>query len=238
VPAAELFTPRALTFLRALKRNNDGEWFRAHKADYVAHLQEPLHRLLAVLADDLHDLAPELACSPRESTFRMYRDTRFSDDKRPLKTYLAWALRPRGFPKGYAASLYAEFDPTETWIGGGLYHPEPAVRTAVREHIAAQHRRLAAIVKAPAFRKQFGVLQGDQLTRVPRGFDPDHPAAAFLRHKQWLVSKTFPGTFVATPAFYPTLVALFRAAVPLIQFLNEPIATPSSARRQRGSIPG
>jgi uncharacterized protein (TIGR02453 family) len=226
-----VFTPRALTFLRALKRNNDGEWFRARRADYVAHIQEPLHRLLETLADDLHDVAPELACSPRESTFRMYRDTRFSEDKTQLKTYVAWALRPRGFPKGYAASLYAEFDPTETWIGGGLYHPEPAVRTAVREHIAAQHRRLAAIVKAPAFRKQFGVLQGDQLTRVPRGFDPDHPAAAFLRHKQWLVSKTFPGTFVTTPAFYPGLLALFRAAVPLIQFLNQPIAPPTSALR-------
>ena len=128
---------KALTFLRALKRNNDGEWFRAHRADYVTHIQEPLHRLLETLNDDLHDVAPELACTARESTFRMYRDTRFSEDKTPLKTHVAWSLRPRGFPKGYAAGLYAQFDPSETWIGGGLYHPEPAVRTAEREHIAA-----------------------------------------------------------------------------------------------------
>jgi uncharacterized protein (TIGR02453 family) len=226
VAGPELFTPRALTFLRALKRNNDGEWFRAHKADYVAHVQEPLHRLLAALADDLHDAAPELACSPRESTFRMYRDTRFSDDKTPLKTYVAWALRPRGFPKGYAASLYAQFDPTETWIGGGLYHPEPAVRTAVREHIATHHGRMVSIAKAAALRKHFGEIQGDRLTRVPRGFDPEHPAAALLRHKQWMVFKTFPGTLVTAPEFYPTLLTLFRTALPLIQFLNEPIAKP------------
>jgi uncharacterized protein (TIGR02453 family) len=235
VAGPELFTPRALTFLRALKRNNDSAWFQARKADYVAHIQEPLHRLIAALAEDLHDEAPELACSPRESTFRIYRDTRFSDDKRPLKTYIAWALRPRGFPKGYAASLYAEFDPTETWIGGGLYHPEPAVRHAVREHVAAHHRRLAAIAKAPALKTHFGGISGDRLTRVPRGFAPEHPAAEFLRYKQWLVSKTFPGTFVTTPQFYPTLLTLFRTALPLIQFLNEPIAKPADDRRRTPS---
>lgn len=223
-PTASFFTPRTLSFLRALKRHNDGEWFRAHKADYVAHLQAPLHRLLETLADDLHDDAPELACSPRESTFRQYRDTRFSEDKSPLKTYVAFVLRPRGFPKGSAAGLYAQFDWTETWIGGGLYHPEPAIRTAVREHIAAHHRRLAAIVAAPAFRKAFGGLEGDQLTRVPRGFDPEHPAAAFLKHKDWLASRTYDGAFAASGDFYPTLLALFRAAAPLIRFLNEPIA--------------
>ena len=65
------FTGKALTFLRALKRHNEGEWFRAHRADYVAHVQEPLHRLLERLNDDLHDVAPELACTARESTFRV-----------------------------------------------------------------------------------------------------------------------------------------------------------------------
>ena len=187
------FTPKALTFLRALKRNNDGEWFRAHRADYVTHIEEPLHRLLETLNDDLHDVAPELACTARESTFRMYRDTRFSEDKTPLKTHVAWSLRPRGFPKGYAAGLYAQFDPSETWIGGGLYHPEPPVRTAEREHIAAHHRRLTAIVQAPAFRKHLGTLEGDTLTRVPRGFDPAHPAAEYLKFKDWMVSRSLPG---------------------------------------------
>ena len=237
--SAGFFTPRTLSFLRALKRNNDGEWFRARKADYVAHVQGPLHRLLETLADDLRDDAPELACSPRESTFRQYRDTRFSEDKSPLKTYVAFVLRPRGFPKGSAAGLYAQFDWAETWIGGGLYHPEPAIRTAVREHIATHHRRLAAIVGAPAFKKAYGALEGDLLTRVPRGFDPDHPGAAFLKHKDWLASRTYPGDFAVSPEFYPTLLALFRAAAPLIRFLNEPIAarasrlslSPPSARR-------
>jgi uncharacterized protein (TIGR02453 family) len=235
---ATFFTAKALTFLRALKRNNDGEWFRAHRADFVAHIQEPLHRLLDQLREDLHDAAPELACTPRESTFRMYRDTRFSEDKTPLKTHVAWVLRPRGFPKGSAAGLYAEFSLTETWIGGGLYHPEPAVRTAVREHIATHHRRLRGIVEAAAFRNTVGPIDGSEtLTRVPRGFDPAHPAADYLRLKDWVVARTMPGAFVTDPAFYPTLLAIFRAAAPFIRFLNEPIASLGQAALPRRPKP-
>ena len=226
-----VFTPKALTFLRALKRNNDGAWFRAHRDDFVAHVEAPLHALLDRLRGDLEDVAPELACTPRESTFRMYRDTRFSEDKTPLKTHVAWVLRPRGFPKGTAAGLYAEFDLKETWIGGGLYHPEPAVRTLLREHIAAHHRRLRAIVEAPAFKRHVGPLQGDRFVRVPRGFDAGHPAAEYLMFKHWMVSQTRPAAFVSDPAFYPTLLAIFRGAAPLIRFLNEPIAAAGLSSR-------
>ena len=60
---------------------------------------------------------------------------------------------------------------------------------------------------------------------MPRGFDPDHPAAEYLKFKDWMVSRSLPGTFVTEPAFYPTLLAIFRAAAPLIRFLNEPIAS-------------
>ena len=235
--ARTFFTPKALTFLRALKRNNHGEWFRAHRADFVEHIEAPLHRLLAALADDLCDVAPELACTPRESTFRMYRDTRFSEDKTPLKTHIAWALRPRGFPKGSAASLYAEFDLKEAWMGGGLYHPEPQVRQAVREHIAANHRRLAAIVEAPRFRTTLGSLDGDPLARVPAGFPADHPAAPYLKFRNWLVAQTRPAAFVTDPQFYPTLLAVFRCAAPLIRFLNEPIAAMGRAAESRRPKP-
>jgi len=218
------FTKKTLSFLRALKRNNDREWFKARKPDYETHVRAPMIDLLGRLAADFRSFAPELVSDPRVSLYRIYRDTRFSEDKTPMKTHVAWSLRPRGFPKGYAAGLYAQFDPRETWIGGGLYHPEPPVRTAEREHIAAHHRRLTRIIQAPAFVEHLGTIEGDQLTRVPRGFDPAHPAADYLKFKDWMVARSLPGTFVTEPAFYPTLLAIFRAATPLIQFLNEPIA--------------
>jgi uncharacterized protein (TIGR02453 family) len=223
VAGPELFTPRALTFLRALKRNNDSAWFQARKADYVAHIQEPLHRLIAALAEDLHDEAPELACSPRESTFRIYRDTRFSDDKSPLKTHVAAHFPSRGRrPADDGAGLYLEVAPTWVWFGGGLYMPSTSYLQAIREHVAATHPRLHRIVTAPAFRKLFGGLQGARLSRVPRGYLKDHPAAHYLQHKQFYVGREFPAEFATADEFYPELVRTFKAAMPLVRFLNAP----------------
>ncbi len=217
------FTSKTLSFLRALKRNNDREWFKARKAEFDAHVQGPLHALIEQLAADMGAFAPDLACSPRESTFRQYRDTRFSEDKSPLKTHVAAVFPARGLSRGEGAGLYFQIDPTEVWIGGGLYHAPAPTLNAVRQHIAANLKHLRAIVESPSFRKRLGAVDGDRLTRVPRGFEADHPAAEYLKLKDLIVMKTFPGTFAATPRFYPTLVATFRDAAPFVRFLNAPI---------------
>jgi uncharacterized protein (TIGR02453 family) len=217
------FTDKSLAFLRALARNNDREWFKARKSEFDAHLQQPLVSLLEHLAADMQSFAPELACSPKESTFRQYRDTRFSEDKSPLKTHIAAVFPPRGFPRHSGAGAYFQIDGQEVWIGGGLYRSEPPRLYRVREHIASNYTRLRAIVESPSFKQAFGSVTGDTLTRVPKGFPADHPAAEFLKFKDLIVSRTFPASLAATPRFYATLVASFRDAAPFIRFLNEPL---------------
>lgn len=224
------FTPRTLTFLRSLKRNNDREWFRAHKADYEACCQRPMHALIERLAEEFQEFAPDLACSPRESTFRIYRDTRFSEDKSPLKTHIAAVFPARQLAKNAGAGLYFQIEPAEVWIGSGLYHaPSPTLR-AVREHLATNFKRFRSIVESPAFSRRVGPVTGDRLRRVPRGFDPSHPAAEYLKLKDLLVMRTFPGSFATTPRFYPTLVRLFRDMAPLVRFLNEPLIARQAMR--------
>jgi uncharacterized protein (DUF2461 family) len=93
----------------------------------------------------------------------------------------------------------------------------------LREHIAAHHRRLARIVGAPAFRRAFGVLEGERLQRVPRGFPKDHPAAEWIRFRQFLAFSERPAEFALAPGFYRTLVTSWRALAPLVAFLNEPL---------------
>jgi len=217
------FTRKALTFLRALKRNNDGEWFRAHRADYVTHIQEPLHRLLETLNEDLHDVAPELACTARESTFRMYRDTRFSEDKTPLKTHAAAVFPTRGLPRHEGAGLYFEVAPKWVWIGGGMYAPPPPELVRVREHIATTWPRVKRIATSKAFIKEVAQLEGERLTRVPRGFAANHPAADYLKHRQFIAGRELPADIAADDAFYPTLITTFKAILPLVRFLNEPL---------------
>ncbi len=221
--SAPRFTPKALSFLRSLKRNNDREWFRERKDQYEEHLKVPMTALIEQLAIDFGDFAPELVASPK-CIYRIYRDTRFSDDKTPLKTNIAASFPWRGLPRHQGAGLYIEVAPGWVWVGGGMYAPETSQLAAVREHIAANHKRLRAIVESPGFRKTVGALAGEKLQRVPRGFDREHPAAEYLRHRQFLAAKEFPPEFACDPKFYAGVLGVFRQVAPLVRFLNEPLA--------------
>jgi uncharacterized protein (TIGR02453 family) len=218
VPAP--FTKKSLAFLRALKRNNDRDWFRARKADYEQHLRSPMIELLARLASDLPAFAPDLVADPRVSLFRIYRDTRFSADKAPLKTNIAAHMPSRRLPKGVGAGLYFEVAPRWVWIGGGSYRPDADELRAFRSSIAERHRSFSRIVHARTFVETAGGLDGEQLTRVPRGYATDHPAAAYLKHKQFIAGREFPAEFALEPRFYAELLGIFRAIAPLVAFLN------------------
>ena len=223
---ASPFTRKTLAFLRALKRNNDREWFRARKGDYDTHVRGPMVEILARLADDLPAFAPELVAEPRVSLYRIYRDTRFSADKTPLKTHVSAHFPSRRFPKGQGGGLYFELAPAWVWIGGGLYMPSADDLRGIREQIAANHHQLRRAVSSTAFKTTFGRLEGEQLTRVPRGYLKDHPAADYLRYKQFLAGREYPAEFALSPRFYPELLRVFRTALPLVRFLNAAIEPP------------
>ena len=217
------FSRDALAFLRALKRNNRREWFKPRKEKYETLLRSPMIALVERLAADLRDFAPDLVASPKASLYRIYRDTRFSENKTPYKTHVAAVFPCRTLPKHQGAGLYFHISPDEVWIGGGMYAPDTSQIQAVREHIAGNVRRLRTIVESPSFRRTVGRLEGEQLRRVPRGFAKDHEAAEYLRFRQFLAGAEFPPPFATSPRFYTTVVKVFREVAPLIRFLNEPL---------------
>jgi uncharacterized protein (TIGR02453 family) len=218
-----LFTAKTLSFLRALKRNNDREWFRARKADYQRHVHGPMVELLEHLAKDLRAFAPELISDPKVSLYRIYRDTRFSADKTPLKTHIAAHFPSRAFARGEGAGLYLEVAPRWVWMGGGLYMPSTSDLQAIREHIASTHPRLHRLVSARTFERAVGALDGERLTRVPRGYLKDDPAAHYLQFRQFLAGREYEAEFARSPRFYPELLSVFRAVAPLVRFLNAPL---------------
>jgi len=223
-PRFRHFDPKALTFLRALKRNNDREWFKARKDEYERLLRDPMVALIEQMAAEFRTFAPELVATPKASLYRIYRDTRFSENKAPLKTHIAAIFPHRRLSKHAGAGLYVHVSIDEgVWVGGGMYAPETSQLQAVREHIADNHRRLRSIIEAPAFRRGVGALEGEKLQRVPRGFAKDHPAAEFLRHRQFLAGREYPLNFATDPRFYSTVVGVFRQMSPLVAFLNEPL---------------
>jgi len=212
-----------LTFLRALKRNNRREWFQPRRDQYETQVRAPMLAIVERLARDLRTVAPEIVVDPKKAMYRIYRDTRFSENKTPYKTHAAAVFPWRGLPKHEGAGLYFHISPDEVWIGGGMYAPQTPQLHAVREHIAANARRLRAIVESPGFRREVGGLDGERLQRVPRGFAKDHPAAEFLKYRQFLAGRELPPAFACNPRFYATLLGVFRQVAPLARFLNEPL---------------
>ena len=214
------FTKDTLKFLRALKRNNDREWFRSRKGDYEQHVRAPMIAVIEQLARDLPRFSPELIASPKASLYRIYRDTRFSEDKAPLKTNAAAVFPWKGLARHEGAGLYFEVAPGWVWIGGGMYAPPTPQLVRVREHIVDTWPEIRKITTSRAFTNRVGTLGGDRLTRVPRGFAADHPSVDFLKHRQFLAAREFPADFATGDDFYPTLLETFsghRAAGPVPQ---------------------
>ncbi len=189
---APRFSPASLAFLRALARNNRREWFAPRKQQHEELVRAPMVALVEHLAEAFKEFAPDLVASPRVSLYRVYRDTRFSADKSPLKTHIAAIFPHRLLPKHEGAGLYLEVSAKHVWLGGGMYMPTTSQLHLVREHIAEDYRRLQRIVSSRPFKLSVGTLDGETLQRVPRGFPADHPAVEFLKYRQFLAGAERP----------------------------------------------
>jgi uncharacterized protein (TIGR02453 family) len=214
------FTPGTLTFLRSLKRHNDRAWFHAHKAEYEANVKGPMVAVIERLGREFRSFAPDLMADPKKSLYRIWRDTRFSEDKRPLKTHLAAVFPHRRGARHTSAGLYLEVSAGWVFAGGGLYMPDPPSLHRIRTRIGEDVDAFRAVSNARALRR-VGGLQGATLTRVPRGFPTDHPSAPFLKHKQFLAFQEWPPALMTSARFWPELLTTFRAVAPLVAYLNE-----------------
>jgi len=214
------FPPETLKFLKQLKRNNNRPWFQAHKALYEEKVKRPMEELVLALGGPMQSFAPDLVTDPKRAIFRIYRDTRFSPDKTPYKPHIAAHFSPRSVE---GAGLYFQIDPEEVLIAGGIYMPGGAELRAIRNHIAGHSEELRAILKRGEIKKLFGGLQGDQLSRAPRGFPQDHPALDLLKRKSLIVWFTRPSSLAEGPRLFPLLLESFIAVMPLVRYLNKPL---------------
>jgi uncharacterized protein (TIGR02453 family) len=227
-----MFTPKTLSFLRSLKRNKSNRaWFHERKDQYQLHCRGPMIDVVSRLAEDFRSFAPDMVADPKVSLLRPYRDTRFSDDKTPLKTHIGATFPHRALGRMNGAWFYFEVAGGWVWMGGGMWRPDTSQLQLVREHIVDNQRRFEAIISAPAFKK-IGGLQGEQLTRVPRGFDKDHPAAHYLRHRQFMGFREEPAALATSKDFYKQLRNTLQSIAPLVEFLNEPLVAAQRPERR------
>jgi uncharacterized protein (TIGR02453 family) len=230
LPPVPRFTVKTISFLRALKRHNDRAWFAEHRDAYERDVRAPMVALVERLAVDLQRIAPELAASPKASLFRIYRDTRFTEDKSPFKTQVGASFPHRDLPRHQGAGLYMEIGPGGTMIAGGIYMPQAPELRALRLYLAENYTRFRTLTASPAFVRDVGPVSGDSLSRVPRGFPSDHPAAEYLKQKQFLFGRSYPAAFATGPGFYRHLLGMFERMAPVVRFLNAPLVAQMAER--------
>jgi uncharacterized protein (TIGR02453 family) len=231
------FTPAAMTFLRGLSRNNDRNWFNARKRIYETELKTPMLTLVDEITQSMAGYAPEHMRPAHKSMMRIYRDIRFSPDKRPYKTHLsAWWSR-RGMEKTSGGGFYLQIGPKDCFLAAGVYMPERDQLLALRRWMAEHHRKynsqLNKLLKPRASSASSSsrtprtpamqTIDPDALTRMPKGFPADHPADILLRSRNWGVRCTLPASLALEPTLAREIIARFRLMAPLVDTLNTAI---------------
>ncbi len=181
---AEFFQPDLFTFLRQLKRRNDREWFAKNKARYQQVVIEPAMAFISGFASHLEKLSPHFVADARPtrgSLFRIYRDTRFSLDKTPYKTHIGIQFLHESGKDAHAPVFYLHLEPDGCFAAAGVWHPDNRALTKIRTVIAAQPERWEEATRKLE-------LEGESLTRPPKGFDRNHPFIEDLKRKDFVAS--------------------------------------------------
>jgi len=217
------FPSEAIQFFRGIERHNHRDWFLPRKSIFEEQIKRPMRELVEAVNASIKTFAPDYITDPEKAVYRFYRDTRFSKDKKPYKDHIAASFPRRGMARHQGAGYYFAVSHKEVAVGGGLYMPPPETLLAIRAHLADHHAEFRRLAGSRNLRRLFGTVQGEQLSRVPKGFACDHPAADLLRFKQFVWYVELEPEIATTPAVHREIVTRFRALAPLLEFLNAPL---------------
>lgn len=211
-----------LSFLKTLGKHNDREWFEKNKSKYL-QAREVFDEFVLRVYDDLVTMDESLAgLNPKKFVFRIYRDVRFSKDKRPYKTNFAAAFARVGKGLG-SPGYYLHIEPgNKSFVAGGVYMPEADKLAKVRQEIDYNGAALKKIISDRKFKKWYnGFWDGDQLKTIPRGYPKDHPDAVLLRLRSFITTHAFSDSAVKDKKFKRDVLSAFTAVRPLNSFLTE-----------------
>lgn len=216
------FSEASFKFLRGLARNNDKVWFNTHKQQYEDHVRQPFLRLLTDLQPDLAQISGHFRSDPKTvdgSLFRIYRDARFSTDKSPYKNWQGARLYHERRKQVPAPSFYVHLQPNESFVGAGLWHPEPDTQRRVRQFIFENPGSWKAAAHAPKFRKRFDFEESEVLVRAPRGFPADFEFIEDLKHKNFVFWRSLDNATMTGPRLRQTLATDLAALAPFVDYL-------------------
>jgi uncharacterized protein (TIGR02453 family) len=210
-------------FFRELKAHNERPWFEANKQRFRDSVQAPMSAFIADMAPRLKKVSKNFVADPKPnggSMFRIYRDVRFSKDKRPYKEHAACHFRHAAGKDVHAPGFYMHFGAGEVYFGGGMYMPDAPALGRIRDAIVQKPAAWKSVKANKAFVKAFGELGGDDvLLRAPRGYDPEHPLIDDIKRKSFFAMHEADVKLAASPKLVDAVANSFAAAGPLMRFL-------------------
>lgn len=214
-----------LKFLKSIAKNNNRDWFEKNKPKYI-ECKDTWDEFIAALLLELVKFDESLTgLEPKKLTFRIYRDVRFSKDKRPYKTNFAAGISSAGKGVG-RPGYYLQLEPgNKSFACAGLFMPEPEMLRNVRQEIDYNGAHLEKIMKDKKFKKYYKEFWNDEkLKTAPKGYPKDHRHIEWLKLKSFIVLHEFTDAQVTDKKFLRSVVNALQAAKPLNDFLREAIS--------------
>lgn len=216
-------------FFKELKANNNRAWFEDNRQRFRCSVQEPLQAFVEAMGPRLKKISKHFVADPRlngGSIFRIYRDVRFSKDKSPYKTHGGVQFRHARGRDAHAPGFYVHLDPEEIFFGGGVWLPPSPALLKIREAIRDDGKAWRAAISGAAFKKRFGAVDGDALTRPPRGFAADHPLIDDIKRKSFFAMAPARPAAAKKRSFVDDAAAAMFDAKPLMKFLCSALDAP------------
>ena len=244
--------PNTLLFLKDLRANNDREWLKMHDADYRQSKKDfdSFVECLTEKVIEKDETIPELP--PKDLTFRIYRDIRFSPDPTPYKTHFsaAWSRTGR---KGPYAGYYVQVQPNGSFVGAGVWHPEAPPLALMRKDVDLKSHKIKAVLTAAELRNEFlggiandekkavkafvGMNTENMLKTKPKGYEKDNPNIELLKLRNYTIGKKLKDDEVLGPGGLGRIVQLIGILAPFVSYLNSvvmPDEDPSSEEDEEG----
>lgn len=218
---SQYFTDKTFKFLRGLARNNEREWFQAHKEDYEQYLKLPFQRLITDVQPDLLAVSEHYRADPKGvggSLFRIHRDTRFSNDKTPYKPWGGARFFHARNKQVEAPSFYLHVQPGRSFVGAGVWHPAPDTQRKIRQFLFDNPGSWKAATRSPTFQRRY-VMDGETLVRPPRGFPADHELIDDIKRKDFVAGAPLEDSVILGPKLRQTMAEHFRGLAPFVDYL-------------------
>jgi uncharacterized protein (TIGR02453 family) len=207
------WTDAVLDFFEGLEVDNSKAYWQAHKKVYDEQVRGPMLELLAELSDEFGE----------GKIFRPNRDIRFSTDKTPYKTQIGATLAGHGYVALSASGLAAA-------SGTYVFAPDQLARYRRAVDVDLPGEALARIV-TEVRASGLSITAASTLTTAPRGYPKDHPRIELMRMKGLVTWKEWPvEPWLATATAKEKVVAVLRASVPLVEWLETHVGASETER--------